>query len=893
MRAIGRHSGWRSILTTFCASALCLPAVASSPAAPDGTDRREQLSQSLESQSAAVEREAERRGIPREIQTINGERGWLTGFDGRRPIYTSPLSQSGALSINVSKVLDDYWPAFSGEPSILGIWDAGAVRPDHPELIGRVNNLEDPPLTVSDHATAVAGMAGSSGVDPAARGMLPNVQIDAYDIKDDLLEMADRALELPLGAGPANIAVSNHSYGDNVGWAQARVEITPGVFWQGWFWFGDWPEREDRRFGQYNERARDWDALCHAAPYFLPVRACGNDRTEGFLSNGTNFRYWDAVSETWVLKSFDSATDPYPDNFKSGGYDTIGTFAGSKNILSVGAHTVAISSNKREPRASLMAPFSSWGPTDDGRIKPDLVAAGDDVMTLWGTDPFFYAAGSGTSFSSPAAAAVCLFLQQMHTSGSGVPMLSSTLKALLIQTASEVDQPGPDYRSGWGLLDALAAADLLEEHLQQPEAGILTTGVLNEDATFEYHFTSDGVSPIRATLCWTDPPGPILTGMNDPTSVLVNDLDLRIAGPDSSTVHFPFRLDINNPLDPATQGDNSLDNVEQVFIPAPAAGEYVLTVTHKGALEGESQPFSLVLSGHPLPAINVRSSVDFSLLSVVGEDPPVFSWELLNPTDDPQPWSIDSKPDWLVFDSESGVIPAMGSVSVSAAFDHSVSTLGFAPHEASVIFKEDSTLIRRRERVAVDVWPASDPSIQDDFESGVLDDIWRVTGTGQYRGTVRSNLIPLGLYHFVMDDYMLGGARSRIELTTLLNVGGWSDMSVSFATKSFHNPSIGPPSNPYLGGSSTTGVAISEDGLVWHEVMPLTGANISLTYQPKFLDLSAALQSTGLQDSERIFLRFSTFVRQPADGATNRTGLAIDDVVITGVPKAGETWSIY
>jgi hypothetical protein len=381
--------------------------------------------------------------------------------------------------------------------------------------------------------------------------------------------------------------------------------------------------------------------------------------------------------------------------------------------------------------------------------------------------------------------------------------------------------------------------------------------------------------------------------MNDPTSTLVNDLDLRITGPGSASVHFPFRMDLGNPLDPATQGDNSLDNVEQVFIPAPAAGEYVLSVSHKGLLEDDSQTFSLILNGHRLPAINVRSSVDFSLLSVVGDAPPVFSWELHNPTDNPQTWSIVEKPDWLDFDSESGVIPPLGSTAVSAEFDFGSSTLGFALHEASVIFQQDSAAIRRRQRVAVDVWPSSDPIIQDDFESGVLADFWRVSGTGQYRGTVRDNLIPLGSYHFVMDDYMLGGARSRIELTTLLNVGGWRDLSVSFAVKSFHNPTIGPHSNPYVGGSSTTGLAISEDGLLWHEVMPLTGSNISLTYQPKTLDLSAALQSTGLQDSERVFLRFSTFVRQPADGATNKTGLAVDDVVITGVPQEWDTWTVY
>src|SRR5690606_35233640 len=199
-----------------------------------------------------------------------------------------------------------------------------------------------------------------------------------------------------------------------------------------------------------------------------------------------------------------------------------------------------------------MTGFSSWGPSDDGRIKPDLVAVGQDVMVLWGTLPAEYASGSGTSFSAPAASGAALLLQAIHREATGLAMLSSTVKALLIHSATDIGTVGPDYKFGWGLIDASEAADMLDGHLRDESAGIVQVPLLEDEQTFTHTFRWDGYSPICATVCWTDPPGPIIEGLNDRTPVLVNDLDLRITAPDGVTQHSPFLLDASDPLAAAT-----------------------------------------------------------------------------------------------------------------------------------------------------------------------------------------------------------------------------------------------------------------------------------------------------------------------------------------------------
>jgi hypothetical protein len=186
------------------------------------------------------------------------------------------------------------------------------------------------------------------------------------------------------------------------------------------------------------------------------------------------------------------------------------------------------------------------------------------------------------------------------------------MKAVMIQTADEAGaNPGPGYRFGWGLLNTLAAADLIAEDASAPFL-VLEDSLANGDADTLY-LSSDGITPIRHTLVWTDPPAtPPPPSLNPTTLMLVNDLDLRLKHVSSSTIYYPYVLDPGSPASAATTGDNVRDNVEQVYVGAPPAGEYIVSINHKGTLSG-AQWYSLVASEQlstgvsitPVPALNI------------------------------------------------------------------------------------------------------------------------------------------------------------------------------------------------------------------------------------------------------------------------------------------------
>ncbi len=388
------------------------------------------------------------------------------------------------------------------------------------------------------------------------------------------------------------------------------------------YWFGVWGELEDRKFGRYDSRAAVWDSLCYSAPYYLPFKAAGNDRDDGAPLNGTNFRYLDPNDPNelidpsdpntvvdpnggrWVLAVYDDVNDPnalYDDGWDIGGYDTVPTIGTAKNIMTVGA----------VDDTWAMAGFSGWGPADDGRIKPDIVANGGTLYSPIAVSDANYDTYSGTGMASAAAAgSAALLVQYYGERFDGEAMRASTLKALIIHTAADLGNEGPDYRYGWGLMDVNQAADYIKQDADNPNGEMIIEDVLAAGTSNTYTFTSDGSRPIRATLCWTDPPGTPIVGSDDVNDVndvvvdnntpcLINDLDMRIIdNNDPNTIYYPYRLDPNNP-DAAAVADangNILDNVEQVYIPSPNVGIYTVEISHKGTLTNGSQYYSLILS---------------------------------------------------------------------------------------------------------------------------------------------------------------------------------------------------------------------------------------------------------------------------------------------------------
>jgi len=182
-------------------------------------------------------------------------------------------------------------------------------------------------------------------------------------------------------------------------------------------------------------------------------------------------------------------------------------------------------------------------------------------------------------------------------------MRSATLKALAIHTADEAGpSDGPDYSFGWGLLNTKKAAEVISGDGSGGHQ--IKEASLNNGGTYQVQITPiiGSGNKIKATLVWTDPPGtPPPPSVDTPDLMLVNDLDLRIIG--SDTTSLPWTLNPANPATAATKGDNTRDNVEQIFFEPIKTETYTVQVIHKGTLKNESpQDFSLILSYQPAQA---------------------------------------------------------------------------------------------------------------------------------------------------------------------------------------------------------------------------------------------------------------------------------------------------
>lgn len=341
--------------------------------------------------------------------------------------------------------------------------------------------------------------------------------------------------------------------------------------------------------------------------------AAGNDR-----NNNPGVGLSVALYPGGPLIAYNAALHPPGDGVYRGGYDTISYMSLAKNVVTVGAVNDAATLGVRDPTKANMAGFSSWGPTDDGRIKPDLVANGVALYSTYTSGDAAYTTLSGTSMATPNAAGTALQLLSYHQSlFPGQYLRASTLKALLIHTADDLGTPGPDYANGWGLVNARAAADLLKD-AQTNSAFRLAEAQVSTSVTTQVHaFAWDGTSPIRATLCWTDPAGTATSTHDLRTTRLVNNLNLRIVGP-SGSVHWPYVMPFvgnwttNTLASAAVTGTNTTDNVEQVHVASPpAAGLYQAIVSFSGTLTGSPQPYSLLVSGSaPMPPVPQSISPD-------------------------------------------------------------------------------------------------------------------------------------------------------------------------------------------------------------------------------------------------------------------------------------------
>jgi PKD repeat protein len=213
---------------------------------------------------------------------------------------------------------------------------------------------------------------------------------------------------------------------------------------------------------------------------------------------------------------------------------------------------------------------SSRGPAEDGRIKPDICANGINQMSTNGNNT--YQVGGGTSAACPGIAGI---VSQLHDAfrqlNGGLDAEGALLKACLLNTAEDLGNPGPDFRFGWGRVNALRAVRTLEDvryYTDVISQGGSMTHTLNVPA---------GTAQLRVMLYWNDVEGDPLA-----SKALVNDLNFLVTDPTSTT----FEPWVLNPAPnattlnaPAVRGVDDLNNMEQVTIDNPVAGSYNLDVS--------------------------------------------------------------------------------------------------------------------------------------------------------------------------------------------------------------------------------------------------------------------------------------------------------------------------
>jgi len=537
--------------------------------------------------SKAIIKSSER-GWPLQYESRNNRHSSLVGIDQfGLPIYLTTFADPvQAITVNTNQL----WPGGSSGFNLsgssdsitnrIGVWDESSPRLTHVEFAGRLVLKDNSSKTV-DHASHVTGIIMSKGINALSKGMAYGIKgAYAYDWNSDASEMA--------AAAANGLLISNHSYGTVCGWDYNTDSSR-------WEYNGKWNEKEDYRFGLYNSTSQIYDSIAYNAPYYLIVKSAGNSRSSAGPAVGQP--YW-RRDENGKLYNAGNRPDSLSSN---NSYESLPTDANAKNVLTVGA-IAPISAGYLKITDPVMTNFSSWGPTDDGRIKPDVVTDGLSVYSTTSTNDSSYAYLNGTSMAAPGAAGSLLLLQELSQKLSPNKFVKgATLKALAIHTANEAGSTlGPDYKFGWGVLNNVEAANVLSNSLTTKNSissvDLVYENILQNGETNTFSVVASGSKALKATIVWTDVKASTSSTLNDTTRRLINDLDLVIKK--GATNYYPWTLNRAIPDNAAVRGNNNIDNVEKVEIDTALIGNtYTVSISHKKTLERGQQPYSLIISG--------------------------------------------------------------------------------------------------------------------------------------------------------------------------------------------------------------------------------------------------------------------------------------------------------
>lgn len=478
----------------------------------------------------------------------------------------------GAINVDV------VWIApynLDGTNVTIGQWETRNPDATHDDFGARVR-IGDLPASISNHATHVCGTLLGDGSRSAAEGGAAN-QWRGVATNSNSISFRRPMVEVSPGEYALDIAELTNQYTTALA-PPYNIAISTNSWGTGHY------HKDDH----YDAGCQLYDQIIRGAlgRTILIVASAGN---QGPAKSGTN---WTTVR--------------IPNS--------------AKNTIEVGN----IFSDRDEISWS-----SSTGPTEDGRLKPDVVAPGDqaddDPANPWGTGEKIrscysgntYGEKSGTSMSTPAVSgAIALMLQQYRLTYWGdvnsneVP-LPSTYKSILCHTATDITEDpqyhpgvnfvGPDYIYGYGRINAQASVDVIRD-VRFREGVILS--VNDEDIyTFEVAPAED---ELKVTLAWDDVtanPGDVLA------NILKNDLDLILINPVGDEFYPPWELDPTNPATPAVRNsypseadaDTHRDNVnvvEQVVIENPDSGIWTIKVKASDLPE-PYQRYSIIAGDQP------------------------------------------------------------------------------------------------------------------------------------------------------------------------------------------------------------------------------------------------------------------------------------------------------
>ncbi len=266
-------------------------------------------------------------------------------------------------------------------------------------------------------------------------------------------------------------------------------------------------------------------------------------------------------------------------------YNTTAPPACAKNHITVGA------TNSNDDS---ITSFTSWGPADDGRIKPDISAPGCQSNDDNGVTSTFpgggYGTYCGTSMATPTVTGISALIVQdwRQQYPDEADLSNAALKALLANSGDDLGHPGPDCKYGFGTVRAKQAIDSLRS------GGVLQSEVGDGGTGEHLVIVQPGDDLLRITLAWDDEPASPL-----PVFALVNDLDLVVTDPSGNRV-FPWTIDPANPGAPATRsGEDRVNNMEQVSVENPMPGAWRVQIVGHSVPVGP-QAYALVASPSPI-----------------------------------------------------------------------------------------------------------------------------------------------------------------------------------------------------------------------------------------------------------------------------------------------------